>query len=107
MAAFPKKTETNSTPGEVFSLNKKSGTFGAKDDLKDVECYKCHKKEHYANKCPEIKAKDTKGPLKVRKMDEGITKDDADEVYSSNPSSIFWPRIEDQRPIYELLGNSI
>ena len=33
---------------------------------------------HYAKKCPEIKAKDTKGPLKVRKMDEGITKDDAE-----------------------------
>jgi len=35
-------------------------------------------KRHYANKCPEIKAKDTKGPLKVRKMDEGITNDDTD-----------------------------
>ena len=33
---------------------------------------------HYANECPEIKAKNTKGSLKVRKMDESITKDDAE-----------------------------
>ena len=30
-------------------------------------------KGHYANECPEIKEEDTM-PLKVRKMDEGITK---------------------------------
>jgi hypothetical protein len=44
-----------------------------------VECYKCHKKGHYANKCPEIKAKDTKGPLKARKMEQGITQDDVEK----------------------------
>ena len=32
----------------------------------------------YTNKCPESKVKDTKRPLKVRKMDEGITNDDAE-----------------------------
>ena len=32
--------------------------------------------QYYANKCPGIKAKDAKRPLKVRKMDEGITKND-------------------------------
>ena len=79
MATFPKKTESNSTSGATYSPYKKSGTFGAKDDLKDVECYKCHKKGHYANKCPEIKAKDTKGPLKARKMEQGITQDDAEK----------------------------
>jgi len=37
------------------------------DDLKYVECFKCHIKEHYANKCPESKAKDVKAPLKSPK----------------------------------------
>ena len=76
MATFPEKTEANSISGETFSPYKKFGTFGVKDDLKDVECYKCHRNGHYANKCPEIKAKDTERLLKVRKMDEVITKDD-------------------------------
>ena len=30
-------------------------------DLKDVECFKCHKKGLYANKCPDAKGKDGKG----------------------------------------------
>jgi len=38
---FPKKYEAKSIVGRTFSPYKKSGTlFGAKDDLKDVECYK-------------------------------------------------------------------
>ena len=36
-------------------------------------------KGYYANKCPEIKARDTKGPLKVRKKEEGITQDDVEK----------------------------
>ena len=39
----PKKNEANSTLGATFSPYKKSGTFGTKDDLKDVECFNCHK----------------------------------------------------------------
>ena len=38
------------------------------DDLKDVECFKCHKMGQYANKCPESKAKDEKASIKVRKI---------------------------------------
>ena len=68
MATFPKKHETKSTSEANFIPYKKSGTFGVKDDFKDVECYKCHKKGHYTKKCPEVKAKASKGPLKVRKM---------------------------------------
>jgi hypothetical protein len=59
VATFSKKSEANTTSGATFSPYKKSGPSGVKDDLKDVECYKCHKKGHYANKCREIKAKDT------------------------------------------------
>ena len=39
-------------------------------DLKDVECFKCHKKGHYANKCPDPKSKDRKGFFKVRQFDD-------------------------------------
>jgi hypothetical protein len=41
-------------------------------DIKDVECYHCHKKGHYANKCPDLKARDTKGVFKVRKVEKGV-----------------------------------
>ena len=61
LLAFPKINEANSTSGETFSPYKKSGTFGAKDDLKDVECYKCHKNGHYANECLEIKGQGYEG----------------------------------------------
>ena len=61
MAAVPKKTEANSTAGATFGPYKKSSLFGAKDDLKDVECFKSDKNGHYANKYPEIEAKDTNG----------------------------------------------
>ena len=79
MATFPKKNEANSTSGATFSPYKKSGSFGVKDVLKDVECYKYHKKGNYANKCPEIKAEDIKEPLKVRKMEEGNNKEDPEK----------------------------
>ena len=39
--------------------------------IKDVECFKYHKKGHYANKCRDEKAKDGKGFfLKVRQLEE-------------------------------------
>ena len=56
VTTFLKKYEVNSTSGATFSLYKKSCTFGAKDDLKDVECYKCHKRG-VVNKCPENRPK--------------------------------------------------
>jgi len=40
--------------------------------MKNVECYRCHKKGHYANKCPEVKPKDSKGTFKVRKVEEPV-----------------------------------
>ena len=44
MATFKKKNEAESTVGATLGLYKKSGTFGIKDYLKDVECFKCHKR---------------------------------------------------------------
>jgi len=41
-----------------------------------VECCRCHKEGHYANKCPEAKAKDakdTKGATKIRKIEDSTT----------------------------------
>ena len=35
-----------------------------------MKCFKCHKKGDYANKCPEIKAKESKGVFKDRKKEE-------------------------------------
>ena len=34
------------------------------------ECFKCHKKGNYANKCPDAKVKDGKGFFKVRQLEE-------------------------------------
>jgi hypothetical protein len=64
--------EASKKPGKVATSNAsgKSGGFTKSMDLKDVECYHCHKKGHYANKCLDIKAKDTKGAFKVRKAEE-------------------------------------
>ena len=74
---FKKGGENNSSAGAPFSGFKKSGSASSRgDDLKDVECFKCHKKGHYANKCPEIKVKDGKPPVKVRKMDDSGPKSD-------------------------------
>ena len=39
-------------------------------DLKDVECFKCHKKEHYTNKFPDAKGEDGKGYSKMRHLEE-------------------------------------
>ena len=38
--------------------------------MKDVECFKCHKKGHSANKCPDAMSKDGKGFFKVRQLEE-------------------------------------
>ena len=46
--------------------------------MKDVECFKFHKEGHFANKCPEIKAKDAKGSFKVRKVDDSRVKEEVE-----------------------------
>jgi hypothetical protein len=62
-------TEVSKKPGKTNS-SAKVGFTSKSMDLKDVECYHYHKKGHYANKCPEVKAKDSKGMIKVRKAKE-------------------------------------
>jgi hypothetical protein len=71
-----KKSNKNSAPSEVskkpgkVNATAKVGSTSKSMDLKDVECYHCHKKGHFANKCPEIKAKESKRVFKVRKVKE-------------------------------------
>ena len=50
--------------------------------MAEVECNRCHKKGHYANKCPEAKAKDSKGVFKVRKKEEPVADKAVDEPKS-------------------------
>ena len=38
----------------------KAGSRPKNADLKEIECFKCHNKGHYANTCPKIKEKDGK-----------------------------------------------
>ena len=66
---FSPKTFSSLSPVSSSYSNKSGKEFKEKD-LKDIECFKWHKKGHYANKCPEIKSKESKGVFKVRKMEE-------------------------------------
>ena len=43
-----------------------------------MECFKCHKKGHNANKCPDAKAKGGKGYFKVWQLEDPAA-DDKDE----------------------------
>jgi len=56
--------------GASFAKEPKVSNAGKTMDLKDVECFKCHKKGHGANKCPDAKIKDGKGFYKVRQLEE-------------------------------------
>ncbi len=42
----------NKTPGKPHWKPQNSGNSRVKKDLKDIECFNCHKKGHYSN-CPE------------------------------------------------------
>ena len=78
MPSFKKNDEANSATGASFSGDKKPGNYSVEKDMKDVECFKCRKKGHYANKCPESKAKDAKEAFKVRKVDDSSVKEDGE-----------------------------
>jgi hypothetical protein len=65
-------------PGKT-NVTAKMVSTGKSVDLNDIECYHCHKKGHYANKYPDIKAKDSEGVFKVQKAKE------ADDPKSDEP----------------------
>ena len=67
VAIFRKKNEDNSISGISFSPYKKSDTFGAKDDLKDVQCFKCHKKDLMRTNVPKLRSKIQRGRSKCEK----------------------------------------
>ena len=53
-ASIPRKSGsyTKAPIGASFAKDSKPSNAGNTRDIKDVECFKCHKKGHYANKCP-------------------------------------------------------
>ena len=61
---------TKSPIGASFAKDSKSSNAGNTTDIKDVECFKCHKKGHYANKFADVKAKDGKGYFKARQFED-------------------------------------
>ena len=68
--------------------SKNPGNLAKAVDMTNVECYRCHKKDHYVNKCPESKPKNSKGTFKVRKMEEPVAEKAVEE-----PKSIRQTRI--------------
>ena len=67
-----------------YGVCKKSGKMVNVDDMKNVECYQCYKKGHYASKSPEAKPKNNKGTIKVRKVEEPMSQKASKEP-KSNP----------------------
>jgi len=55
--------------GASFSKEMKASNPAKTMDLKDVECFTCHKKGNYANQCPDAKSKDGKRFFKVRQLE--------------------------------------
>ena len=50
--------QSNNTPATgVNATTVKKSDKKADKELSQVECYNCHKKGHYANKCPDKQAK--------------------------------------------------
>ena len=60
-------------------------------DIKDVECFKCHKKGHYANKCPDAKAKDGTGFFKVRQLVETSAAKNESKINQVDQNQAFRP----------------
>jgi len=69
---------TFSEGGSLGGFKKPGSPTPKAEGLKDAENFQCHKKGHYANKCPESKAKDTKGAFKVRKIDDFVLKSESE-----------------------------
>ena len=61
---------TKTPIGASFAKDSKASISGKSRNIKDVECFKCNKKRHYANKYPDAKGKDGKGFFKVRQFED-------------------------------------
>ena len=82
-ASIPRKSGsyTKAPIGASFAKDSKPSNVGNTRDIKDVECFKCHKKGHYANKCPDAKAKDGKGYFKARQLEaRSVDKDEEKSI---------------------------
>ena len=77
-----KIADTKASGGSDPYISKIPGSLANAVDMKNVECCRCHKKGHYANKCPEAKPKDSKGTFKVRKMKEPVAEKAVEEPKS-------------------------
>ena len=53
-----------------FANDSEASISGKSIDIKDVECFKCHKKGNYSNKCPDAKGKDGKEFFKLRQLED-------------------------------------
>jgi hypothetical protein len=53
-AQGPSRGKGKGKKKEWKQQEKRKGNAPEEKDLSDVECYHCHKKGHYANKCPEL-----------------------------------------------------
>jgi len=64
--SFKKKGEANSSTVVTFSGYKKPGNFSVDNDMKGVECFRCHKQGHlnYAKNVPKLRRKTCKRRLK-------------------------------------------
>ena len=87
-ASISKKSgsHTKSPIGASFAKDSKPSNSGNARDIKDVECFKCHKKGHYANKCPDAKEKDGKGYFKARQLDRRVKMKKKQSKRRINPS---------------------
>jgi Zinc knuckle len=59
LAGKPKTKKNGNKGGKGGKKNGGDGARGKsnnkKKDLSEIECYNCHKKGHYKNKCPKLK----------------------------------------------------
>ena len=63
------KSQSESSNRASFAKDSKVSSSANTVDIKDVEYFKCHKKGHYTNKCPDAKEKDGKG-FKVGQIED-------------------------------------
>lgn len=76
-----KKGKHNSRQGGGENKERAKPTITSTKNRSDVECYKCHKKGHYANECRSEKSDANRTPI------AGVTEASTNESGNANPSS--------------------